>query len=85
MQTGLVDRVPNSRDVQLPSRVSHVAIQEGEDRLLRVADVATLLGLSTRAVWALRSEGALDAVKVGGATRFRLSDVQRIVREGVAA
>jgi len=58
---------------------------ESEDRLLKVSEVAELLGCSARLVWSLRSEGKLDAVKVSCAVRFRLSDVRRIVANGAPA
>ncbi|MFG0313129.1 MAG: helix-turn-helix domain-containing protein [Phycisphaerales bacterium] len=60
-------------------------IQQGDqDRLLKAADVARRLAISTRLVWRFRAEGKLPAVQIGGATRFRLSDVERFIREGMA-
>ena len=53
-----------------------------DDRLLKAAEVADLLGCSVRLVWTLRSTRKLEAVKVASAIRFRLSDVQRIIAEG---
>lgn len=52
------------------------------DRLLRAMEAATMLGVSTRAVWRLRASGVLKGVQIGGATRFRLSDVSRLVERG---
>lgn len=52
------------------------------DRLLRSIEVASKLGISQRLVWRLRASGKLPAVQLGGATRFRLSDVQRLMDSG---
>lgn len=41
-----------------------------------------MLGVSARAVWRLRASGVLKGVQIGGATRFRLSDVSRLVEKG---
>ncbi len=53
------------------------------DRLLTVRDVAKMLGVSVRLVNRLFSTGELPRVKIGRAARARLSDVERIVAEGV--
>jgi len=53
-----------------------------EDRLLRAQEVATMLAVSTRLVWRFRSEGRLPAVQIAGSTRFRASDVRRLIEEG---
>ena len=55
------------------------------DRLLRVDDVAEKLAISTRAVWRLRATEVLPAVRIGATTRFRLSDVLRVVQQGADA
>lgn len=52
------------------------------DRLLKAREAAEILGVSTRMIWTLRSEGKLEAVEIGAARRFRLSDIRRIVAEG---
>lgn len=52
------------------------------DRLLSVDQVAEVMKLSVRSIWKLRSIGALEAVSILGRTRFRASDVQRIIRDG---
>ncbi len=54
-----------------------------DDRLLKVKEVAETLQVCTRLVWKLRARGILPAVKFGRATCFRMSDVQKLVREGV--
>jgi len=56
---------------------------DATDRLLDVHAVALLLGLSPSAVLRLRDRGHLAEVRLRRAIRFRMSDVQRIVREGV--
>ena len=53
-----------------------------DDRLLRVAEAADILGCSPRLVWRLREQGALEAVKIGRVTRFRRSDIRRLVEHG---
>lgn len=55
----------------------------GGDRLLKASEVAALLSVSTRLVWRLRATGELPAVTIGRSTRFRRSDVERIIAEGV--
>ena len=53
-----------------------------EPRLLRVREVATLLAVSEPTVWRLTHAGELTRVRVGGSTRFLLSDVESLVRRG---
>ncbi len=53
-----------------------------DDRLLRVDEAAQVLGCSQRLVWRLREQGALEAVKIGRVTRFRRSDIRRLVEHG---
>lgn len=57
-------------------------LTEPKDRLIKASEAAQLLGLSTRAVWRLRSAGVLPAVQINAATRFRLSDVQGLMLHG---
>lgn len=54
----------------------------GEERLLFAKDVAQILRCSIRTVWYLRANGRLPAVKIPGtcATRFRLTDVELLMR-----
>ena len=54
-----------------------------QDRLLTVREVADLLGVSVRLINRLFSTNQLPRVKIGRAARARLSDVQRIITEGV--
>ena len=58
-------------------------VKATQDRLLTVPEVAELLGVSVRLVNRLFSTGDLPRVKIGRAARARLSDVERIVAEGV--
>lgn len=55
-----------------------------EDRsLLTAQEVATLLSVSLRTVWSLRSAGKLKGRKVGPkATRFKREDVERLIERG---
>ena len=59
------------------------AIESG-DRLLLPREVAERLRCSLRTIWRLRAKGVLPAVKIAGtdATRFRLSDVRKILELG---
>lgn len=57
---------------------------DSTDRLLKSVDVAARLGISQRLVWRLRAMGKLPAVQIGRTTRFRLSDVQRLIERGAA-
>ena len=52
------------------------------DRLIDDGAAALLLGVGRSTVKSLRKSGALETVRVGGAARVRLSDVQRLVRDG---
>ena len=53
----------------------------GSDRLLNVNEVAEILGISTRTVWALRATGELPAYKVGHLTRWRRTDIYRYMSD----
>jgi predicted DNA-binding transcriptional regulator AlpA len=61
------------------SRVSPRAVP---DRLLDRPEVVETLGLSPRTVERLAEQGYLTKIKVLGATRYRLSEVEAIVRHG---
>ena len=51
-----------------------------EDRLLRCDDVAEVLKISTRQVWRLTTSGTLPMpIRLGGATRWRHSDIQNLI------
>ena len=58
---------------------------EAADRLMKVAEVAQRMSLSVRTIWKLHSRGDLPSVRIGGATRFRLSDVEEVIRNGLPA
>jgi len=53
-----------------------------EDRLLRKRDVAEMFGVSTRTIDRRVNEGKLSRVKILGMIRFRLSEVQALMRGG---
>lgn len=55
-----------------------------EERLLTVKEAAELLRVSVRFINQRFSTGVLERVKLGRATRVRLSDVLRVTREGTA-
>jgi excisionase family DNA binding protein len=51
------------------------------DRLLNVREAANLLSLRPRTLYKLSYERRLPVVKVGRATRFRLSSLVRLIEE----
>jgi excisionase family DNA binding protein len=55
-----------------------------EEKLLRKKQVAEMLACSVRMVERLVASGALTVVKIRGAVRFRLSDVEQIIVKGAA-
>ena len=59
------------------------ALNLGE-KLLRKNEVASRLACSNRMVERLVASGKLTAVKIRGAVRFRLSDVEQIIVRGAA-
>lgn len=54
----------------------------GDLTLLKAGQVAQLLGLSTRKIWSMASQGDLPRVKFGSATRFRVADVDALIQQG---
>ena len=56
------------------------AVAEPLVRLLRVEDVARVLNLSRKAVYALGARGLLPRIKVGRQVRFHPRDVRRFLR-----
>ena len=57
-------------------------IDTAAPRLTDAPGVASMLDVSPRTVWALVKGGYLERVPILGATRFRVSDVERLVLEG---
>ena len=55
-----------------------------KEKLLRKKQVAEMLACSVRMVERLVASGSLTAVKIRGAVRFRLSDVEQIIVKGAA-
>ncbi len=56
------------------------------DRLINEREVRALLGGCGRTtVWRLSRAGALEIVKLGRATRYRMSNVQKLINEGIPA
>ena len=53
-------------------------------QLLTKKQVANLLACSERMVERLVASGTLTAVKIRGAVRFRLSDIEQIMMKGAA-
>ena len=55
-----------------------------EERLLRKRDVSARLGVCNRTVERLVATGKLMRIKVRGAVRFRISEVQNLMNGGAA-
>ncbi len=60
-----------------------VPVNGTEPKLIDKRRASEILGMSTRSVDRIVCRGKLDKVKMLGAVRFRLSDVLKLVREGV--
>jgi excisionase family DNA binding protein len=60
------------------------AVGTVNEKLLRKKQVADMLACSVRMVERLVASGKLTAVKIRGAVRFRLSDVEQIIAKGAA-
>jgi excisionase family DNA binding protein len=57
----------------------HDADSTAGEKLLRKKDVARVLACSTRHVERLVASGKLLAIRIGGAVRFRSSDIEQIM------
>ncbi len=66
----------------MPATIRRIDLTDVGDRLLRVDEAAAILGISERQVRRLAATGDLDRVKLGRATRVRLSDVHRLIERG---
>lgn len=53
-------------------------------QLLTKSEAARLLACSIRMLERLAASGALAKVKIRGAVRFRLSDIEQIIQKGKA-
>ena len=53
--------------------------EEMGERLLRIKDVANILGISARGVYRLKAERKLKLVHVGRAARIALSELRRYI------
>lgn len=57
-----------------------------EPLLISVDELATILKISSRSVWRLLSAGKLvEPVRIGGAVRWRLSEVKHWIEQGCPA
>ena len=50
--------------------------------LLTAPEAAYLLGVRTTTIYAWASERKLPYVKIGGALRFKLRDIEKLIKEG---
>ena len=51
-------------------------------KLVSIKEAASLLGLSDRWVYNRIADGSIPTIKLGGATRISLVDLERVVEEG---
>jgi excisionase family DNA binding protein len=59
------------------------ATVKSQDRLLKAREVAERLGVTERCIYLWTSAGRLPAaVKIGGATRWRSSDIDKFIASG---
>ena len=56
---------------------------EGLETLLNTDEVGKLLTVSPQTVRQWVHQGIIPYIKIGGAVRFKLSDIQRIQNEGL--
>lgn len=66
-----------------PNELSEAGAACGEF-LLNKWDVSALLGVSRRTIERMVATGKLTKVKVRGAVRFRMSEIQNLMNGGVA-
>lgn len=65
-----------------PSKTDELSSSDGP-RLIRAADAARMVSISTRTLWRLVSANQFPApVRVGGSTRWRRADVERWIADG---
>ncbi len=54
-----------------------------EPLLVTAGEVATMLRISTRSLWRLRSAGILpEPLRIGGAVRWRADEIRQWITEG---
>ena len=61
--------------------MTDVKLDDVQDRLLRTAEAADLLGLKPQTLYQAASEGRpfLPIVRIGRSVRYRQSDLQRLI------
>lgn len=67
--------------------VQHTLLRRGKvvaARFLQIADVAEILNISARAVYALISSGELPAIKVGKSWRIEAEQLEAYIQRGYA-
>ena len=62
--------------------INEMATAEFKERLLRKKEVAEMLACSIRTIDRLVESGKLTRVKVLGAIRYKLEEVQALIRKG---
>ena len=64
------------------SRTMTGAVNLDDNRLLRASEAAQLLSLSRGMIYQLMNSGRLPSVQIGGARRFKLSEVKKLMENG---
>lgn len=59
-----------------------MADEFGPGRLIKLRDAAKLLGLSERWLWNRVAEGSLPVIRLKGATRVTIRDLEKFVESG---
>ena len=87
----LNQRRRDEKESQRPTAATPPAAEEpkapdGKPLLLRVGEVAQLLGISERSVWRMQSAGKLPAaIRLAGSIRWRRAEIEAWVSAGCPA
>ncbi len=68
----------------MPATIRRIDLKDIDDRLLRLDEAAALLRVTPRTVRRLAATGVIRRVRIGRASRVRLSDVSRLIAAGTA-
>ena len=60
-------------------------IDANTEMYLSVNQVAKLLSVDKSTLWRWNKQGYLAAIELGGKRRYKMSDIQRILKKGVSA
>lgn len=66
---------------EVAAAIQHVLEQKASPQLLTKKQVAAMLNISTQAVDGLRRRGELQDRRIGDGVRFRIEDVEALVKK----